>query len=348
MLVCPALNIRALCLVSHCGFFLTAALLLCSVTASAQSELPILHRPAERRSFLTPPDPGEGIHTQRILLLQQRGVASPSGPEFDAALANEMRAFGLDLYAEVVEQSRFPGPKYAKAVRSYLTQKYANRTFDVVVAVGMRSLALARENREMLGNPPIVAIVGPSGSVNPYDRETGLEAANSVAGRLDRSWAMSPDTRRVVVLASARVNGLVLEDEFRRQMAERPHLSLEYLRNVPIDEAVARAAALPEDAVLHFVKQSMRNQAEDMDQVEALTQISRVSRAPVFVHFEDFIGHGAVGGYVWQPTEDAKRAASIAKQLAFGATPAEFPVEKSAHRNVVDWRQMQRWQIPEA
>ena len=348
MLLCPALNLRALRLLPHCGVLLTAALFLCVDTAFAQSELPVLLRPAERSGFVSPPDPGEGIHTKRILLLQQRGVASPSGPAFDAAFANEMRAFGLDLYAEVVEQTRFPGARYGHAVQSYLTQKYANRTFDVVVAVGVRSLALARENRQILGNPPIVAIVGPSGYVNPDDRMTGLEAANSVGGTLDLSLAMRPNTRRVVVLDSARVNGLVLEGEFRRRIAERPHLSLEYLRNVSIDEAVARAAALPEDAVLHFVKQSMRNQAEDMDQVEALTQVSRVSRAPVFVHFEDFVGHGAVGGHVWQPGEDAKRAASIARQLAFGATPADFPVAKSAHRNVVDWRQMQRWQIPES
>src|SRR5687767_14904117 len=112
MLECPALNIRALRFVPHCGFFLTVALVVCLDPAFAQSELPRLLRPAERRGLLTPPDPGKGIHTKRILLLQQRGVASPSGPEFDAALANEMRAFGLDLYAEVVEQSRFPGPKY--------------------------------------------------------------------------------------------------------------------------------------------------------------------------------------------------------------------------------------------
>src|SRR5687768_3330590 len=108
MLLCPALGIRALRFLPHCGFFLTAALVLCLDTAFAQSKLPVLLSPAERRGFLTPPDPGEGIHTKRILLLQQRGVASPSGPAFDAAFANEMRAFGLDLYAEVVEQSRFP------------------------------------------------------------------------------------------------------------------------------------------------------------------------------------------------------------------------------------------------
>ena len=347
MFVCPALNIRALRFLTHCGFFLTAALVLCLDTAFAQSGLPVLLRPAERRSLLTPPDPGAGIHTKRILLLQESGVASPSGLAFVAAFANEIRAFGLDLYTEVVEQSRFPGAKYAQAVQSYLTRKYENRTFDVVVAVGVASLALARENRARFGNPAIVAVIGPSGYINTDDGVTGLEAARSVDGTLDLSLAMRPNTRRIVVLDSARVNGLVMEAEFRKSIAERPHLSLEYLRNVSIDEAVARAAALPEDAVLHFVKQSMRNQAEDMDQIETLTQISRASRAPVFVHFEDFVGHGAVGGHVWQAGEDAARAALIAKQLAFGAKPADFPVATSAHRSVVDWRQMQRWQIPE-
>ncbi|MGH9221566.1 MAG: ABC transporter substrate binding protein [Vicinamibacterales bacterium] len=322
--------------------------MLCFETAFAQSELPLLHRPVERHGFLSPPDPGAGIHTKRILLLQERGLGSPSGLAFDVAFANEVRAFGLDLYAEVVEQSRFPGDGYAQAVRSYLRRKYENRTFDVVVAVGVASLTLARENRAMFGNPSIVAVVGASGYINTDDGVTGLEAARSVGGTIDLSLAMRPNTRRVVVLDSARVNQSVMESEFRRRVADRPQLSLEYLRNLSIDDAVARAAALSEDTVLHFVKQSMRNQTEDMDQVEALTQVSRASRAPVFVHFEDLIGHGALGGHVWQAGEDAARVASIAKQLAFGAKTADFPVAESAHRNVVDWRQMQRWQIPEA
>ena len=212
-----------------------------------------------------------------------------------------MRAFPADLYAEVIEQSRFPGPDYLKTVRAYLRQKYANRPFDVVVTIGLVPLTLVRENRAMFGDVPVVAIVGPRGYIDTAEGVTGLEAANSVGGTIDLSLALLPATRRIVVLDSARVNQAPMESEFRRRMAEHSGISLEYLRDLSIDDAVARAAALPEDSVLHFVKQSMRNSSEDMDQFEALAQIARASKGPVFVHFEDYIGHGALGGHVWEP-----------------------------------------------
>jgi signal transduction histidine kinase len=335
-------------LLSHCGFVLTLAAFVCLTPAHAQSNR-YLARPAhERIGFANPVDARVDAHTKRILLLQQRGYAAPSGPAFDAAFANEMRAFQADLYAEVIEQSRFPGPDYLNAVRAYLIQKYANRTFDVVVTVGLVPLTLVRENRAMFGNPPVVAIVGPRGYIDTGAGVTGLEAANSVGGTIDLSLTLLPGTRRVVVIDSARVNRAPMESEFRQRMAERPEIELEYLRDLSMDQAVARAAALPAGSVLHFVKQSMRNSAEDIDQFEALEQISRVSTAPLFVHFEDYIGHGALGGHVWQPAADAAVVAQIAQRLASGATPSEIPVGQSAHRHVVDWRQLQRWNIPEA
>ena len=333
---------------SHRGFFLTAALLVCIDTAVAQSGRPLFRPSSDGIGVLRPVDPRVESHTKRILLLQQRGFATPSGPAFDAAFAYEMRAFPADLYAEVIEQSRFPGPDYLKTVQAYLRQKYADRRFDVVVAIGLVPLTLVRENRAMFGNPPVVAIVGPRGYIDTDEGVTGLEAANSVGGTIDLSLALLPGTRRVVVLDGARVNEAPMEGEFRQRMAEHPELALEYLRDLPIDDAVARAAALPADAVLHFVKQSMRNSAEDMDQFDALTQIAGASRRPVFVHFEDYVGHGALGGHVWQPGADAAEVARVVKQLASGATPAEIPVRQSAHRNVVDWRQLQQWDIPEA
>src|SRR5687767_12200667 len=151
MFVCfaPRFGLRVL---SHCGLVMTAALLVCPDTALAQSARTLLRPLAEHSGLARPVDPRVEPHTKRILLLQQRGFATPSGPAFDAAFANEMRAFPVDLYAEVIEHSRFPGPDYLKTVRAYLRQKYAGRPFDVVVAIGMVPLTLVRENREMFGH----------------------------------------------------------------------------------------------------------------------------------------------------------------------------------------------------
>jgi PAS domain S-box-containing protein len=111
---------------------------------------------------------------------------------------------------------------------------------------------------------------------------------------------------------------------------------------------VSRVEAIPERSVVLFVKQTMWDGSEDMDQFEGLSQVVRASPVPVFSIFEHFVGRGIVGGHVWLIEADARRLAAVAGQLASGATARDIPSEPITNRPIVDWRQLQRWQIPEA
>ena len=88
LVACPGLR-----LLSQRGLVLTVALFACLDTAFAQSQRTLLRAVPDRVALVRPVDPRVEPQTKRILLLQQRGFATPSGPVFDAAFANEMRAF---------------------------------------------------------------------------------------------------------------------------------------------------------------------------------------------------------------------------------------------------------------
>ncbi|HKE83641.1 MAG TPA: ATP-binding protein [Vicinamibacterales bacterium] len=287
--------------------------------------------------------------TKRVLLLHQAGGPGTFRGRFDLAFVEAIRSgdpASIDLYDESVETSRFPGAEQARLLREYLKHKYADRAIDVIVAQGVDAFTFARENRALFGNPPIVTIVAPSGHLNLKDNVTGLQGGFWINGTFNLALALRPATEWVYVVDGARENSNHIQVEVERQLKDHhPRLGLVYLRDLPLSEVVSRIAAIPERSVVFFVKQTMRTWSQDVDQQEALAQVVRASRVPVFSQIEQLMGHGVLGGSVWKYETDARRLATMAKRIANGAPVLDVPIEAATYETVADWNQLQRWQI---
>lgn len=290
---------------------------------------------------------------KRVLLLHQAAVGEPIRAGFDDAFLEAMRSpqpEPIDLFEETIDTARFPGAERSQAVTDYLQRKYAGMPIDVIVAQGMPPLSFARQHRDLFGGPPIVTVVSPRGQFDhPRDRVTGLQGGFWINGIVDFAMALLPDTSTVIVVDGARQNVGEFQPEVERQLGERSRrVDLVYLRDLPLVDVLARVAAAPPHAIVLFVRQTMRSASQDVDQFDALAQISKASGAPVFTQVADFLGRGILGGYFWEYQADAKRLAAMARQIAAGANPNDIPIESATYKQRVDWRELQRWRIPES
>jgi signal transduction histidine kinase len=290
--------------------------------------------------------------SKRILLLNQAGVGGPIRGRFDAAFVEGLRSADdgpVDFYQESIESERFPGDDQSRLARDYLTKKYAGLDIDVIVAQGDRALRFARQNRELLGNPPIVTTVARAGRIDPDEGVVGLQGGFWIDGTIDLALSLFPDTRTAVVVDSTRDNNGDIETEVRRQwQARQRNLDLVYLRDLALSDAVSRLAAVPDHSIVLFVRQTIRTHSQGLDEFEGLAQALAASRAPVFSQVEDFLGRGVVGGYIWRFEADARRLAEMAIRIAGGTSPRDIPPGRNSYVMMVDWRQLQRWHIPES
>jgi signal transduction histidine kinase len=329
-----------------CRLWLAVALFVCAETASAQIKPKVQLAAAEPAAS----SESNRIHRnepRRILYLQQRGFPTAT-TSFEATFVPAMRSFSGELFVEMIEPSALPREEHLQRVEDYLRLKYGNSRFDVVVTAGALPLLVVRHSPGLFGGPQVASIVGPRARITPEDRITGIEGAHVIEANIDLSLSLRPGTRRIVVIDAPGANPTGIEAEFKRYVAAHPEMALDYLRDIPLAETLARVAALPDDAVVHFVKQALPLEASrDVDQSEALSRITRASTVPVFVHLDTYLGDGALGGHVWQPDADAVRLAEMAQQLAMGVAARDIKTEKTTHRSIVDWRQMQRWNIPQ-
>ena len=288
--------------------------------------------------------------TKRILLLHREGLGDPVRAGFDAAFIEVIRSASpvpIDLYVETVETERFPGPEQSRVVKEYLKDKYADRKIDVIVAVTDAALAFARQNSAMFGNPPIVAVASNENEIaGSTGNVTGLQGGRTFGQTVALARALFPETERVFVVWGTRDRIWRSEAAFGRVEHQFRGLGFVYLRDLPLTELVSRVAAVPERSIVLYLRQTMRDQSHDIDPVDALSQVVAAARVPVFSVYERFLGRGIVGGDVWRFEADARRIAEMAKLVASGASPRDIPSGYISTTTTLDWRELQRWNIP--
>src|SRR5215469_3321665 len=75
---------------------------------------------------------------KRILVLYWESKDFPGNARFDKSFQEGLHsapAGSVEYYSEYLESNRFPGENQALVLRDYLSQKYAHRHIDVIVAV---------------------------------------------------------------------------------------------------------------------------------------------------------------------------------------------------------------------
>jgi PAS domain S-box-containing protein len=290
--------------------------------------------------------------TRHVLLLHPTDSGIPLRTRFETAFTEALRSSKgerIELYEEHVETERFRSAGQARAFTNYLATKYSGLTIDVIVTQGLRPLTFARQHRRLFGNPPIVATMAPAGLLNGTENIIGLQAGPWIDETLALAMTLLPDTRAVYIIDGIHNNTGEVEREVRQQWAARHRdLTLVYLRDRTLADLAARLGAIPPNAIVLLIRQTIGTEGQSVDPFEALTAVLRASPVPVFTHVQEFLGHGVLGGYIRRFDTDGRRVADMARRITSGANPRDIPSGRSTYELMLDWQQLQRWGIPES
>ena len=159
-----------------------------------------------------------------------------------------------------------------------------------------------------------------------------------------------PETTNIVVVLGASALERFWANECRREFQPFTNqVGFRWLNDLPLDQIVARCAALPPHSfILHgmFVVDAAGVSCE---QSQALRRLHAVANAPLFSYFGSEFGLGPIGGRLYQDSEVGVQAARTAVRLLRGEKPGNIPPQVLGDGvPVFDWRELQRWSIPEA
>jgi len=242
-----------------------------------------------------------------------------------------------------------------QATVDFIRSLYAGRANpDLIVAVAGVASAFARRHRAQLfpDAPLLFAAVDQRylGSEPLGETETATAAINDFPRIVDEILQLLPQTTQLFMLTGSGVLGqfwrLQLETELQRF---RGRLALVWLDNLSFADLLRRCASLPANSAIYYVAFGTDAAGGAYADERVLNDLHATANAPLFGAQSDYLGNGAVGGSMMANDEMIRTSADAAVRLLSGAAPTSVKVPRQlAGQPVFDWRELQRWDIPES
>ena len=259
----------------------------------------------------------------------------------------------VEFYSESLNVSQFKGADYDNVLSEHFRRKYAGNRPDLIVAVMEPSLDFLLRHGEALfaGIPIVFCGVDPSDIDRKALRSnvTGVLVKRTFAPTLEIALRLQPYTRNVFVVGGTSRFDRQLQAIARRDFEPmQSRMRITYLTELPFDGLLNTLSNLPERSVIVYLTVFADGAGRAFVPHEALSAITRVASAPVYVSVDQYVGLGAVGGHVYSVDTHGRHTAEIGVRILRGEAPSTIPVvELAAYSDRFDWRQLQRWKLDE-
>ncbi len=285
-----------------------------------------------------------------ILLLHSYGHDAPGRVAMDSGFARMLReaeGVKVDLYIETLDPNRFRGEEQAQRTRTYLRERYADKKIAVVAAAYDRALAAVLDPRDPLfPGVPVAAVLTRYPEALPVHVSV-IWSGQPIGDSSALALRLHPAARQIALVDGAQPgapNEAVHGEALRQIQEAAPSVPVVPLRNLPLDELLRRAEALPSDTVILVVRQVLGRGTTSISTADAVKELARVARAPIYVCTDQQIGTGAVGGIVVSVEAEAARLAQLALRLAADGS-LRLPPEEGTPVPMFDGRALRRWGI---
>lgn len=256
----------------------------------------------------------------------------------------------LDYYSEFIDVVRFPEASYRAAFADFLRAKYQARQFDVVIGLGDAAVELVEANRPGLFRDTPMVFLANNRATRGGPDSTGLILERNFGATVPLIQKLQPDVTHVFIVSGAAVADRAYERLVRTQF--RPYesrLTFTYLSGLATEDLERRLAALPPRSAVFYALVSQDGAGRKFHPLDYVDRVVAAATAPTYSWVDSAFDHGIVGGSVYSQRAATSHVARLAIRVLRGARVDGIPISPlDLNADQVDWRQLQRWGIPEA
>lgn len=257
----------------------------------------------------------------------------------------------VELYEEPLDFDRLGGPETRSQFASYLRHKYGGFRIDAMVAEGSMALKLAVESvGAVFPDAPIVY----GGAFEPVVDFDALPA-NVTGRRIPLPYAetfalarrLQPDAKRVVIVAGASaMDSLLVAHAVHDVTPMLGAMRLEVLRDWSYQSLLRTLRTLPKDSFVLLSSFRRDWLGQSFNTGDLIPSITRAAAVPVYGIARNWVGDGIVGGTTMQFGAEGRHTGELLAHVLRRPRGARLPRQEVAENaTVVDWRQLQRWDL---
>lgn len=242
-----------------------------------------------------------------------------------------------------------------QAVVDYIRSRYVDRPPpDLIVTIAGPAAVFARKHRRELfpGTPLLFGSVdqrylrgAPLG-----ENESAVAVVNDFPRLIDDILRVLPETKQVFMVVGSGTLGQFWRRELEAAFTRfRDRVTFVWSDELSHEETLRRCAALPGNSAIVYLTFGTDAHGGAYADEQVLADLHAKANAPLFAAFTPLFGHGIVGGSMISIGDLAHNTADVASQILNGAPAGSFRVPaQSPGQPVFDWRELQRWGIPES
>ena len=293
---------------------------------------------------------------KRVLLLYDEDTRLPGLSILDRSLRSRFSAAlgsNIEFFTESMNVSQFNSVRDEQVLSKYYSEKYRDRKPDLIMAViGPALHFLLRHADEAFPAVPIVFCGADAADIQNATlpgRVTGILVRRVFAPTIDVVLRLQPDTHRIVVVGGTSAFDRHLMAQARSEFQQfEQRVAFEYLVDLPMGDLLAAVSRLPAQTVVVFVTLFRDGAGRTYVPHDAVSQISAIANAPVYVFVDQYLGRGVVGGHLYSLERHGTTAAEVGLRVLQGDAPATIPVrELPSTANMFDARALARWHLDE-
>jgi len=259
-------------------------------------------------------------------------------------------SLAIPRFSEESKESEFKESQFT----DYLLSLFVDRRLDLIVTIGAPAAEFAQRNRAKLfpTTPLLFGILArrrvPPASLTAND--TVLAASVDQIAVVENILRVRPKTTHVaVVIGTSPIEKYWLGQLQETFQSFRGRVAFTWFNELSLADMVKRVETLPPRSAVYFFLLAIDAAGVPHEEQKALTRLNAVSNSPIFGFSDSFFGDGIVGGPLLSVQDYSRQTASLAVRLLRGEAPSDLrmpPVGLSTPK--FDWREMQRWGIPES
>ena len=298
--------------------------------------------------------------SKTVLVIYSNERSLPANIQIDEKLRETLAVdTNLDIkyqteYLDYPHYGDEPDEAYDKLISNFFRAKYASQPIDVLVAAGPQALRFLRRHQDDLF-PDIRILFIAAGRGVAEDkmapaRFLSIPMLVDPRPTLELATRLQPKAGEIVVVSGASKFDLDWEQKIRNAVAGwNAHPPIRYLTALPLDDILGKLARLPANTIVYSPGLQRDGNGKAFANRDVVHRMAEVSSAPLYSSYGTMIGFGIVGGYVFDMRDVGLQAGQVVKRILAGdnLTQKDMPDALPSHY-VVDWNQLERWQLLEA
>ena len=290
-----------------------------------------------------------------VVLYSERG----DQPEIEAVEENMRQVLRastsprIELFSEYLDFSRFPAEQYEQILVRYLQERYTGRQIDLVVPVTGLALEFALAHRELFPGAPLVFCAIDQRELEkvrlPADA-TGFTAHFDIGRTIDLILQLQPNVPEIVCVSGTSGFDQRWAEETRKIM-ERFHsrVPTRWITDKSLEETTEEVGRLPRDSAVFFVSMLRDGIGHSISSVDAVRDLARVSKAPIYGVSSLFLDAGAVGGAMFDFGANGRSTAELVLKTLRGQWVTYGAPETESHNQLlINWQALKRAGLPES